>query len=75
MEDELYRACFDGDWSTFQDLVNNDANINFVDERGDTYLHHASRGGNMKIVQYLVENGLNINKRNDKGELHQKKGI
>ncbi len=36
--------CKNGDWSTFQDLVNNGANINKLGDLGNSGLHFASQG-------------------------------
>ncbi len=62
-------TCSDGDWSAFQVLVDNGANVKYINQYGDTLLHYASHGGNLQIVQYLVGKGLDINKRNKSGDL------
>ncbi len=45
----MQAACENGDWKTFQGLVNDGEDIHKVDRLGNTYLHHAAQGKFFKI--------------------------
>jgi len=58
----LMRACIRESSSNVIDkLIEKGANINFVDERGDTPLSKAIWYKNMRIIYKLLENGADIN--------------
>ncbi len=71
-QENLHDACKKGDWEKFQSLVNNGADIKRDDDLyhyGDTCLHHAAEGGNIKIIQYLLDHGFDVNTKSITGAL------
>ena len=46
-------------------LIDHGANINTVDIKNRTLLHHAIKYGQFDIVKYLVDKGININALDD----------
>lgn len=44
-----------------QELLDAGLNPNIVDERGQSYLHHAAREGNIRMVNILLNHGANPN--------------
>eukprot|EP00831_Metopus_contortus_P082618 TRINITY_DN8976_c0_g1_i1.p1 TRINITY_DN8976_c0_g1~~TRINITY_DN8976_c0_g1_i1.p1 ORF type:complete len:350 (-),score=60.07 TRINITY_DN8976_c0_g1_i1:12-1061(-) len=51
-----------------QMLVDKGADINYVDDDGDTLLHSAAKVNSNKNMTFLLEKGLDINARNNAGE-------
>lgn len=49
-------------------LIRNDANINYADSEGSTYLIRAVENGDYRLVSFLLEHGANKNIKNSKGE-------
>lgn len=67
----LHMACFrPGELTDFIifSLLERGADINAPNLAGDTPLHAAVRGGNVKIAQILLENGANKQKMNKEHE-------
>jgi hypothetical protein len=51
---------------TFKVLLKNGANINFINEEGNTrLLSEVKLGNNIKFIKFLVENGANLNIRDN----------
>lgn len=46
------------DWETY---------LNAIDWNGETALHHAVKGNNMKIVEYLIDAGIDTTVKNNQG--------
>ena len=62
-EEELIKACEDGDLEKVKSIVEKGTDINL--EYNDwTPLTKASEKGHLNLVQYLVENGAKVNKEN-----------
>jgi len=57
----LHNASSNGHFDIVQYLVQNGANVNAIDQTGDTPLHHAALFSNIQIVRYLVESGAYVN--------------
>ena len=57
----LFLACYHGAYEIAKILISNGANINAVDDSGETPLHKASAKGHLNIVKLLVNNGANVN--------------
>lgn len=49
-------------------LINNGAQINRTDDKGNTPLHYASQHGGNKTVLLLIQNSADVNARNTKGQ-------
>lgn len=57
----LFIACYHGAYEITEILISNAANINAVDDLGETPLHKASAKGHLDIVKLLINNGANVN--------------
>ena len=55
----MHAAATAGDTTRFISALGYIRNINFEDERGETALHKAARGGYKEIVQLLLRGGAN----------------
>ncbi|XP_067685531.1 serine/threonine-protein phosphatase 6 regulatory ankyrin repeat subunit A-like [Haliotis asinina] len=61
-------AASEGEKEVFDFLVTQGADLLVTDEDGQTILHRACHGGNIKIVNYvLIQNIVDINSKDDKG--------
>lgn len=63
----LITACSEGQTSTVQLLLKNDADVNLCDGEGNSPLYVACVTGYDEIVQLLLENGANVNLCNENG--------
>ena len=61
-------ALLNGRFEVVKCLVENDANMNIKDDKGNTALIFASQQGNLEIVKYLIENGADVNAAKGGGE-------
>ena len=62
INDDLVHAIKEHNYDKVVDLIiNKGANVNDIDQFGNTPLHEACRKGNMKIVAFLYGSGANIN--------------
>ena len=64
----LMDACIGGNLDVISYLIDNGADVNFTDSRGDTALINVSRNGNLEVVKLLVDKGAVINYQNDQKE-------
>lgn len=64
----LHFACKHGFLSISQLLVRSGANINEIDEIGNTPMHYASDSGNKELVEWLLSRRPNLNIRNLEGK-------
>lgn len=49
-------------------LLEKGANIDAVDDCGNTSLHWAAKSSDSGVTEFLLDNGANVNARNDFGE-------
>ncbi|MDA8382557.1 MAG: ankyrin repeat domain-containing protein [Betaproteobacteria bacterium] len=54
--------------SIVKTLLQDDMDRNMQNSDGDTPLHMAAKGGNLKIEQLLIEFGANLNSRDKSGQ-------
>ena len=57
----LFEAVKNKDLKAVQKFIENGADVNFKEDRGDTVLMLASATGQIDLVKYLVENGADVN--------------
>jgi ankyrin repeat protein len=71
--ERLAEAVRYGDLDGARKAVADGANVNAVDQFGDTALHKVVRSGSLELVQYLVAQGADLKARGDYGGtvLHQ----
>ena len=43
--------------------LHNGGNLDYIDDRGESYLHKAARNDHFEIVDLLIRYGLDVNKR------------
>ena len=61
----LMLACQEGNMEVINVLLNAGADINIVDTKGLTWIHHAVvRGGNKETLQAIINYGANVNATN-----------
>merc|ERR1711862_911491 len=65
--EKLIKACYKGKYNEVVRLVNNGADVNYVDNGGDTPFLIAAIGANVDMCRYLLDKGANINKINSLG--------
>lgn len=53
---------------TTQELLDKQAVLDHVNNRGNTALHIASSYGNVKVVELLLDSGANVRIRNNEGQ-------
>ena len=68
MNIDLIEATSNGDLEMVQLLLENGANIEARDQRGETALMMAIRKDDLEMVQLLLEHGANIEARDQRGE-------
>ena len=66
-EGDMIDACKNGDLDRVRVSIQAGANVNAVDEDGDTPLHHASRYGRFEIVKALIQAEADVNAANKHG--------
>jgi ankyrin repeat protein len=49
-------------------LIEEGANVNAKDKRGETPLHEATKFGRLELAELIIKNGANVNVRNRDGE-------
>jgi ankyrin repeat protein len=64
----LFKACRDGDLGRAQRELENGAEVNAQDEKGETPLHCACWFGHDAIVSMLFKKGANVNAKTNGGE-------
>ena len=64
----LRGAARNGHTDVVEYLVEQGADVNFVDWRGDTALRGAARYGHLAVVEFLVGSGADVNAANDDGQ-------
>ena len=64
----MFYACKNGNEDLVKYLINHGADINKVNEAGETPLFNACSGKNGNLVKYLIEQGVDINKEKIGGE-------
>lgn len=58
---ELIKAAYEGNLNIVKDLIENGADINYIDEYCGTALHGAANNRNLEMVKYLIEKGADLN--------------
>jgi len=59
-------AAASGDEASLRELFKGGVDINTIDEKKNTALHHASKLGRTDLMRFLIENGAALNALNDR---------
>ncbi|KAI3316990.1 hypothetical protein HD806DRAFT_516321 [Xylariaceae sp. AK1471] len=65
---DLFLEAKCGSTKHIRTALENGANVNIRNDRGDTLLHSAIDHGNEAVVRLLLDNGANTNIQNDRGD-------
>jgi ankyrin repeat protein/beta-lactamase regulating signal transducer with metallopeptidase domain len=64
----LIKAAVDGDIEQVKSLIAKNANVNLMDNNGQTPLHYAAGAGHRHIVEFLITRGADVNAMDKNGE-------
>ncbi|GEM_PF-3019713 len=65
--DYMHKLILKSDYKTLKDYLGEGANVNAVDDLGNSALHYAAKIGDRKTIDLLVEHGAIINQSNITG--------
>ena len=64
----LHLASQQGNVELVTALCQNDADVNFLNQRKDSALAYAASSGHLEVVKFLCKHGAEVNRGNRKGE-------
>ena len=67
MSDKLIKAARKGDYATVRKLLDNGADVDYLDKDGHTSIHWASVIGHTEVLRLLIERGGSVNTANIRG--------
>lgn len=71
----LHKAAISGNIRCIQEILDNGAKVDSVDERGETAVHIAAMNGHCIILQILIEHGNRVARRGQHASVQAKGGL